>query len=293
MIPDLMTMTTYSVVSGIVIYAGLYAYILLYNKSLLPFFNKIITYVVGVDVLLSMIYYYTLMNSQKGTITENKENDALDIVNDDTESYTDSDEGSDVCSDTDAESDIEQIYNKEDLDQNVLKSEFQNVEVFINENANQQMNTNQQINNIIDANQQMNTNQQINNIIDANQQINDNNIINIDYNQVTQVSTDTIRQDDTLDKKLINDDNNLLNNLINQLSTVNTTVTINDNNINVINDTNESVQTIKRRRRRTKKEIEQELLTKTSNKTNTNLNKTSTVLNNLDVENDLENENAE
>jgi len=277
MIPDLMTMTTYSVVSGIVIYAGLYAYILLYNKSLLPFFNKIITYVVGVDVLLSMIYYYTLMNSQKGTITENKENDALDIVNDDTESYTDSDEGSDVCSDTDAESDIEQIYNKEDLDQNVLKSEFQNVEVFINENANQQMNTNQQINNIIDANQQ----------------INDNNIINIDYNQVTQVSTDTIRQDDTLDKKLINDDNNLLNNLINQLSTVNTTVTINDNNINVINDTNESVQTIKRRRRRTKKEIEQELLTKTSNKTNTNLNKTSTVLNNLDVENDLENENAE
>ena len=139
MIPDLMTMTTYSVVSGIVIYAGLYAYILLYNKSLLPFFNKIITYVVGVDVLLSMIYYYTLMNSQKATITENKENDALDIDNDDTESYTDSEEGSDVCSDTDAESDIDldqQIYNKEDLDQNVLKSEFQNVEVFINDNTN-------------------------------------------------------------------------------------------------------------------------------------------------------------
>jgi hypothetical protein len=49
-----------------------------------------------------------------------------------------------------------------------------------------------------------------------------------------------------------------------------TNVSINDNNTNVINDindTNESGQTIKKRRRRTKKEIEQDLLTKTSNKT--------------------------
>lgn len=251
-VPDLMTMTTYSIVSGIVIYASLYAYILLYHKSLLPFFNKIIAYVVGVDVLLSMIYYYTIMNSQKSTIPDDKVND---VVDNESGSYTDSDAGSDADSDVDSDGEYEteldqQTFNQEELDQNVLKSEFQNVEVSVN--------------------QQMNLDN-ISNIIDTK--------VNTDTDKITQVPQVSLS-----DKNLINDDNNLLNNLLNQLNNTNplnnmdigivnetttTNVSINDN-INVINDmndTNESGQTIKRRRRRTKKEIEQDLLTKTSNKT--------------------------
>jgi hypothetical protein len=243
-------MTTYSIVSGIVIYASLYAYILLYHKSLLPFFNKIIAYVVGVDVLLSMIYYYTIMNSQKSTIPDDKVND---VVDDDSGSYTDSDAGSDADSDVDSDGEYEteldqQTFNQEELDQNVLKSEFQNVEISVN----------QQIN--LDN---------ISNIIDTK--------VNTDTDKITQVPQVSLS-----DKNLINDDNNLLNNLLNQLNNTNslnnmdivnettTNVSINDNNTNVINDindTNESGQTIKKRRRRTKKEIEQDLLTKTSNKT--------------------------
>ena len=262
-VPDLMTMTTYSIVSGIVIYASLYAYILLYHKSLLPFFNKIIAYVVGVDVLLSMIYYYTIMNSQKSTIPDDKVNDAVD---DDSGSYTDSDAGSDADSDVDSDGEYEteldqQTFNQEELDQNVLKSEFQNVEVSVN--------------------QQMNLDN-ISNIIDAK--------VNTDTDKITQVNTSQqVPQVSLSDKNITNDDNNLLNNLLNQLNNTNplnnmdigivnetttTNVSINDN-INVINDmndTNESGQTIKRRRRRTKKEIEQDLLTKTSNKTS-DLNK--------------------
>lgn len=249
-VPDLMTMTTYSIVSGIVIYASLYAYILLYHKSLLPFFNKIIAYVVGVDVLLSMIYYYTIMNSQKSTIPDDKVND---VVDDDSGSYTDSDAGSDADSDVDSDGEYEteldqQTFNQEELDQNVLKSEFQNVEISVN----------QQIN--LDN---------ISNIIDTK--------VNTETDKITQVPQVSLS-----DKNLINDDNNLLNNLLNQLNNTNslnnmdivnettTNVSINDNNTNVINDindTNESGQTIKKRRRRTKKEIEQDLLTKTSNKT--------------------------
>jgi hypothetical protein len=256
MIPDLMTMTTYSVVSGIVIYASLYAYILLYHKSLLPFFNKIIAYVVGIDVLLSMIYYYTIMNSQKSAIPDDKDKvNELDIDND-SGSYTDSD-GSDADSDVDSESDAgldNQTFNQEDLDQNMLKNEFQNVEASVNLLQQQQ--------------QQMNADKITQ--VSASQQ----------DHQVS--SLDTI---DTIDKKITNDENNLLNNLINQLNNVNTTVTINDNNINVINDTNESVQTIKRRKRRTKKEIEQDLLTKTVNKTSD--------LNNIDMNIGFNDDNSE
>ena len=53
LIPDILTISTYSVVIGLIIYASIYVYFLMYNSDFLPFFNKIITYVVGIDLLLS------------------------------------------------------------------------------------------------------------------------------------------------------------------------------------------------------------------------------------------------
>ena len=62
LIPDIITVSTYSSVIGIIIYASIYIYFLTYNREILPFFNKIIIYIVGVDLLLSIIYFYKLQN---------------------------------------------------------------------------------------------------------------------------------------------------------------------------------------------------------------------------------------
>jgi hypothetical protein len=62
LIPDIVTISTYSSVIGLIIYASIYIYFLTYNKDILPFFNKIIIYIVGVDLLLSIIYFYKLQN---------------------------------------------------------------------------------------------------------------------------------------------------------------------------------------------------------------------------------------
>jgi len=97
LIPDILTISTYSVVIGLIIYASIYVYFLMYNNDFLPFFNKIIPYVIGIDLLLSTIYYYTLQNSSS---TET-------LLNDDTNKYdgNDGNEMNDDMTETDAESD--------------------------------------------------------------------------------------------------------------------------------------------------------------------------------------------
>ena len=63
-IPDVVTVSTYSVVIGLIVYASVYVYFLMYNRELLPFFNKIIIYIIGIDLLLSTIYYYSIQSSK-------------------------------------------------------------------------------------------------------------------------------------------------------------------------------------------------------------------------------------
>ena len=107
LIPDILTISTYSVVIGLVIYASIYVYFLMYNSDFLPFFNKIITYVVGIDLLLSTIYYYTLQNSGS---TET-------LLNDDTNKYEG--DGNGVNDDiTETESDSESDSSFENTEDN-------------------------------------------------------------------------------------------------------------------------------------------------------------------------------
>lgn len=109
LIPDILTISTYSVVIGLIIYASIYVYFLMYNSDFLPFFNKIITYVVGIDLLLSTIYYYTLQNSAS---TET-------LLNDDTNKYDVNDMNDDTTeTDTDSDSDSSSENTEDNYDEN-------------------------------------------------------------------------------------------------------------------------------------------------------------------------------
>ena len=55
---------TYSIVGGLVLYAVLYGYLLMYNKDYLPLFNQYIMYIIGVDCLLATLYYYQTKKPQ-------------------------------------------------------------------------------------------------------------------------------------------------------------------------------------------------------------------------------------
>ena len=51
------TISTYSIIVGLIFYASIYLYILFYNVEYISIFNKFIIYIVGIDLLLSTFYY--------------------------------------------------------------------------------------------------------------------------------------------------------------------------------------------------------------------------------------------
>ena len=57
--------SVYSIISGVILYAVIYLYLLFYNEDLLVIFNKYIIYIVIIDLILSTFYYLTLPKRNK------------------------------------------------------------------------------------------------------------------------------------------------------------------------------------------------------------------------------------
>jgi hypothetical protein len=51
------TISTYSIILGLIVYSTIYLYILFNNVDYIYIFNKFIIYIVGIDLLLSTFYY--------------------------------------------------------------------------------------------------------------------------------------------------------------------------------------------------------------------------------------------
>ena len=65
---------TYSIITGLVIYALIYFYLLFYNGDMLSIFNKFIIYIIGLDLLLSTFYQFS-PNLHQGDIDDNDDDD--------------------------------------------------------------------------------------------------------------------------------------------------------------------------------------------------------------------------
>lgn len=57
---DIQQVSTYSIAVGLVVYSSIYLYVLFYNNKYLSVFNKFIMYIVIVDILLSIFYYFSI-----------------------------------------------------------------------------------------------------------------------------------------------------------------------------------------------------------------------------------------
>lgn len=101
------SLSTYTIVIGIAIYALFYSYFMMYNRELLPFFNRIIIYIIGIDLLLSAFYNYNVQ-LQNVYIPVSNQN-LLEIDN----SVSESDIETDDETDDDEENEDEEIEDEE------------------------------------------------------------------------------------------------------------------------------------------------------------------------------------
>jgi len=65
---NITNVSTYSIAIGLALYAGIYLYILYYQNDYIFLFNKVLIYLIGLDLLLSAFYHFKLT----GSITHNK-----------------------------------------------------------------------------------------------------------------------------------------------------------------------------------------------------------------------------
>ena len=115
------SISTYSIASGMVVYAGIYLYLLFYNNEYLSLFNKFIIYIVGIDLLLSTFYYFNSSKTHSYTTQDilNNENVSLfDNVQQDFSNHTDTD--------LDTQSDTQSEYELEDELEDELENELEN-----------------------------------------------------------------------------------------------------------------------------------------------------------------------
>ena len=68
--------STYSIITGLILYASIYLYLLFYNTEYLTIFNKFLIYIIIVDLLLSTFYYFNIHKSFK--YSKNEDN-SIDI----------------------------------------------------------------------------------------------------------------------------------------------------------------------------------------------------------------------
>lgn len=61
---NIKNISTYAIITGLIVYASIYLYLLFYQNDYLMLFNKFIIYIVGIDLLLSTFYFFN--TKQKG-----------------------------------------------------------------------------------------------------------------------------------------------------------------------------------------------------------------------------------
>ena len=108
------SITTYSIMIGVIMYASIYSYILLYNSEYLQIFNKFIIFIISIDLLLSVFFHYnSLSNTNNNTFLHNN------CVNLFTQSpeYADNIDEFDVQTDSsDVESDVVSQLTEDNID---------------------------------------------------------------------------------------------------------------------------------------------------------------------------------
>ena len=123
---------TYSIASGLIIYAGIYLYVLFYHQEKLAFLNTILIYVVSIDLLLSGALY------NKQVIDDTKRDDEDSDVSSEIDNSEDELVASDESFDSDEEADDEEAEDEEDEEEevDVVKDELLDVET--NQKPNEQ-----------------------------------------------------------------------------------------------------------------------------------------------------------
>lgn len=58
---------SYSIIIGVVLYASIYLYALMYNQQLMTLLSKFLIYIICVDLLISAFYHYKLNKDKKHT----------------------------------------------------------------------------------------------------------------------------------------------------------------------------------------------------------------------------------
>lgn len=124
---------TYSIVIGISLYAGIYAYLLFKQPELLPMFNKFILFVVGIDCLISTILY--IRQNHKNVLDNPVELQAFNIEDEDNSEgneadYEDDDEDDDEL-DEDFVDDEEE--NHDELSEELEDNEENEIEDHVDE----------------------------------------------------------------------------------------------------------------------------------------------------------------
>lgn len=130
--------STYSIVTGLVIYGGIYLYFLFYNNEYLSLFNKFVIYIVGIDLLLSTFYTYNNVNENKSFDPNEKSNNESEDTTDDTTDVETDDSSEDVLDVIPMPLSFENVVDQEEVQPNSqedVKVNTQEVQVAIQESA--------------------------------------------------------------------------------------------------------------------------------------------------------------
>ena len=131
------SLQTYTIITGLVVYTMFYSYFLIYNTELLPYFNKIIIYIVGIDLLLTAFYNYCFNIELETFNTMPNSNGNVQLISDKQNDYSYDDNIIEDNSEEESEEDSEEESEEEDEIHN-LQSEIDNETVDLqSENKNE------------------------------------------------------------------------------------------------------------------------------------------------------------
>ena len=134
------TISTYSIIVGLIFYASIYLYILFYNVEYISIFNKFIIYIVGIDLLLSTFYYS--MNTptvEQDTTTIPLLQENVEESQSDSESEDFFESAHEIEEDEDEIDDEEEIANEEIANEEIANEEIANEEILKEEIANEEI----------------------------------------------------------------------------------------------------------------------------------------------------------
>ena len=253
LIPDIVTISTYSSVIGLIIYASIYIYFLTYNKDILPFFNKIIIYIVGVDLLLSIIYFYKLQNDANT-------NTSYQVIGADESDMDDTLLSESEYSDTDIEN--SELDNSDIEDCAIVDDDIPSINIVVNESNNEPALSEHDDSNTDSRQNQDNITIDSENTKVNTDEIKENTLLN---NLTTLTSSSSININIVpLNQTYINDTpTNVCSVINNENEEKNDLINTKDTQRECEQDEQDTQETQKvkqKRKRRTKKEIEQDLL---------------------------------